>query len=48
MNNSVVYLDNAATTPLSPSVFKAMEPFLGAEYFTLPLRISLLKTAVLL
>lgn len=33
MNNSVVYLDNAATTPLSPSVFKAMEPFLGAEYF---------------
>lgn len=33
MNNGVVYLDNAATTPLSPSVFKAMEPFLGAEYF---------------
>ena len=33
MNNSVVYLDNAATTPLSPSVFKAMEPFLGVEYF---------------
>lgn len=33
MNNSVIYLDNAATTPLSPSVFKAMEPFLGAEYF---------------
>ncbi len=33
MNNSAVYLDNAATTPLSPSVFKAMEPFLGAEYF---------------
>lgn len=33
MNNSVVYLDNAATTLLSPSVFKAMEPFLGAEYF---------------
>lgn len=33
MNNGVVYLDNAATTPLSPSVFKAMEPFLSAEYF---------------
>lgn len=33
MNNGVVYLDNAATTLLSPSVFKAMEPFLGAEYF---------------
>ena len=33
MSNSVVYLDNAATTPLSPSVFKAMEPFLGSEYF---------------
>ena len=33
MNNGVIYLDNAATTPLSPSVFKAMEPFLGAEYF---------------
>lgn len=33
MNNGVVYLDNAATTPLSPSVFKAMEPFLGAKYF---------------
>ena len=33
MNNGVVYLDNAATTPLGPSVFKAMEPFLGAEYF---------------
>lgn len=32
MNNGVVYLDNAATTPLSPSVFKAMEPFLSAEY----------------
>lgn len=33
MNNGVIYLDNAATTPLSPSVFKAMEPFLSAEYF---------------
>ena len=44
MNNGVVYLDNAATTPLSPSVFKAMEPFLGAEYFNAS---SLLKPVVL-
>lgn len=29
----MIYLDNAATTPVAPSVFKAMEPFLSAEFF---------------
>ncbi len=29
----MIYLDNAATTPMAPSVFKAMEPFLSAEFF---------------
>lgn len=27
-----VYLDHAATTPIDPAVFAAMEPFLGAEF----------------
>lgn len=29
----MIYLDNAATTPVHPSVLKAMEPFFSAEFF---------------
>ncbi len=30
---TVIYLDNAATTPVAPSVFQAMEPYFSAEFF---------------
>ncbi|MBN3010390.1 aminotransferase class V-fold PLP-dependent enzyme, partial [Ruthenibacterium lactatiformans] len=30
--NSLIYFDNAATTPLSPTAFSAMKPWLTSEY----------------
>src|SRR5690349_13329992 len=36
MTRRVVYLDNAATTPVRPEVLEAMLPYLGAETFGNP------------
>ncbi len=36
MSKRVVYLDNAATTPVRPEVLEAMLPYLGAEAFGNP------------
>jgi cysteine desulfurase len=36
MSKRLVYLDNAATTPVRPEVLEAMLPYLGAEAFGNP------------
>ena len=39
----MIYMDNAATTKMHPDVVRAMLPYMGNRYATLPAYIHFLK-----